>query len=52
MDKAATLLRMLHVKDLRQLQSLIDETIVKVQVGGKQQDCKTHCKIKVELETL
>ncbi|GMH43332.1 hypothetical protein BSKO_11254 [Bryopsis sp. KO-2023] len=30
-DKAATLLRMLFVKDVRQLQSLIDRTIVKAQ---------------------
>lgn len=30
-DKAATLLRILYTRDLRKLQSLIDETIVEVQ---------------------
>ena len=32
-DVAATLLRMLYIKDLRGLQTLIDETLVNVQVS-------------------
>ena len=31
LDSAATILRMLYIKDLRALQSLIDRTIVEVQ---------------------
>ncbi len=34
-DLAATILRMLYIKDLRALQTLVDQTIVQVQVRGR-----------------
>ena len=49
---AATILRMLYIKDLRGLQTTIDETIVNVQVSSVKQlevpGCAVACVIVLE----
>lgn len=46
-DVAATILRMLYIKDLRGLQTIVDETLVNVQVHCMLLPCVSTCQYQV-----